>query len=70
MRVLDLPGLEYTFAETQANTEVVLGNVRDRSELVQACQGIEWVVHRAAIVLPLSEENHDLAHSVNHIEGT
>jgi FlaA1/EpsC-like NDP-sugar epimerase len=49
---------------------VVLGNVRDRSELAQACQGIEWVVHRAAIVLPLSEENHDLAHSVNNIEGT
>jgi hypothetical protein len=70
VRVLDLPGLEYTFAETQAHTEVVLGNVPDRSELAQACQGIEWVVHRAAIVLPLSEENHDLAHSANNIEDT
>ena len=25
MRVLDLPGLDYTFAETQANINVVLG---------------------------------------------
>jgi len=69
VRVLDLPGLEYTFAETQANTEMVLGNVRDRPGLAQACRGVEWAVHLAAIVLPLSEENHDLAHSVN-IEGT
>lgn len=43
--------------------------MRDRSELAQACQGVEWVVYPATIMLPLSEENHDLAHSVN-IEGT
>ena len=69
VRVLDLPGLEYTFAETQAHTEVVLGNVRDRSEVAQACQGIEWVVPWRLLCCPLSRENHDLAHSVK-IEGT
>lgn len=69
VRVFDLPGLDYSFAEGQANIEVVVGDVRDRPGLAQACRGVEWAVHLAAIMPPLSEENRDLAYSVN-VEGT
>ena len=69
VRVFDLPDLDYSLAEDYANIDVVVGDVRNRSELGQACQGVEWAVHLAAIMPPLSEENRDLAYSVN-VEGT
>jgi len=69
VRVFDLADLDYSFAEAQANIEVVVGDVRDRRGLADACQGLEWAVHLAAIMPPLSEEKRDLAYSVN-VEGT
>ena len=64
-----MPDLDYSFTEAQPNIEVVVGDLRDRSGLAQACRGVEWAVYLAAIMPPLSEENRDLAYSVN-VEGT
>lgn len=69
VRVFDLPDLDYSFSECHDTIEVVTGDVREELDLTGACEGIECVVHLAAIMPPLSEENQELARSVN-VEGT
>ena len=57
VRVLDLPNLDYSFANAHSNIEVFHGD------------GIDWTVHLAAIMPPMSEKNNELAYRIN-IEGT
>ena len=69
VRVLDLPDLDYSFADAHTNINVFHGDIRERSDLKQVCDGIDWAVHLAAIMPPVSEENTELAGRIN-IEGT
>jgi UDP-glucose 4-epimerase len=69
VRVFDLPDVDYNFASGQPGMEVIQGDLRDQSVLSRLCSGIDWMVHLAAIIPPLSETNQDLTHTVN-IEGT
>jgi UDP-glucose 4-epimerase len=69
VRIFDLPEIDYDFTIGQSGMEVTPGNLLDRGALAKACAGVEWVVHLAAIMPPLSETNQDLARTVN-IEGT
>ena len=69
VRVLDLPDLEYSFTNTHPNIEVFHGDICEKSDLTRACNGIDWAVHLAAIMPPISEENIELANRIN-IEGT
>lgn len=68
-RVLDLPELDYSFADAHPNIEVFPGDICEKSDLTRACDGIDWAVHLAAIMPPLSEENNALARRIN-IDGT
>jgi nucleoside-diphosphate-sugar epimerase len=45
------------------------GDLRDEAALSRACSGVDWVVHLAAIMPPVSETNQNLARTIN-IEGT
>jgi nucleoside-diphosphate-sugar epimerase len=69
VRVLDLPELDYSFADTHTNIHVFPGDICDQSDAVQAADGVDWAVHLAAIMPPLSEENTELAERINN-EGT
>ena len=69
VRVLDLPDLDYSFTNGHANIEVFQGDICEKSDLTRACDGIDWAVHLAAIMPPMSEENNELADRIN-IEGT
>jgi nucleoside-diphosphate-sugar epimerase len=69
VRVLDLPDLDYSFTNAHTNIEVFHGDICEKSDLTRACDGIDWVVHLAAIMPPMSEENKALANRIN-IEGT
>jgi nucleoside-diphosphate-sugar epimerase len=69
VRVLDLPDLDYSFTDAHTNIEVFHGDICEKSDLTRACDGIDWAVHLAAIMPPMSEENNELANRIN-IEGT
>jgi nucleoside-diphosphate-sugar epimerase len=69
VRVLDLPDLDYSFTNAHTNIEVFQGDICQKSDLMQACEGVDWAVHLAAIMPPMSEENRELANRIN-IEGT
>jgi nucleoside-diphosphate-sugar epimerase len=69
VRVFDLPEADLSFADEQDNIQMVMGDLIRRSDLEPACQGIDWAVHLAAIMPPLSETNRELAEKVN-VEGT
>src|SRR4030042_590590 len=69
VRLFDLPEVDYDFAAGQPGLEVTPGDLRDQAALSRACSGVDWVVHLAAIMPPVSETNQDLARMVN-IEGT
>jgi nucleoside-diphosphate-sugar epimerase len=49
--------------------EVVWGDVRDADAVHRACDGVEAVVHLAAVIPPASEERPDAARAVN-VTGT
>jgi UDP-glucose 4-epimerase len=69
VRVFDLPDVDYDFISGQPSMEVIQGDLRDQSVLSRLCSGVDWMIHLAAIMPPLSETNQDLSHTVN-IEGT
>lgn len=69
VHVLDLPDLDYSFTNAHTNIEVFHGDICEKSDLIRACDGIDWAVHLAAIMPPISEENNELANRIN-IEGT
>jgi nucleoside-diphosphate-sugar epimerase len=69
VRVFDLPDLDYSFTNAHTNIDVFPGDICEKSDLTRACDGIEWAVHLAAIMPPMSEENNELANRIN-IEGT
>lgn len=69
IRIFDLPEVDYEFATGQPGIEVIKGDLRDQSVLSRLCSGVDWVIHLAAIMPPLSEINQNLTRTVN-IEGT
>jgi nucleoside-diphosphate-sugar epimerase len=69
VRIFDLPEADFSFAEDQDNIQVVAGDLAHRTDLEQACKGIDWAIHLAAVMPPLSEMNRELAQKVN-VEGT
>jgi UDP-glucose 4-epimerase len=69
VRLFDLPEIDYDFAAEIPGLELTTGDLRDQAALSNACDGADWVVHLAAIMPPASENNQNLARTVN-IEGT
>lgn len=69
VRVLDLPDLDYSFANAHNNIQVFHGDICEKADLTRACDGIDCAVHLAAIMPPMSEKNNELANRIN-IEGT
>ena len=49
--------------------EIVWGDIRDKKTVESIVEGIDWIIHLAAIIPPLAYERPELAYAVN-VEGS
>lgn len=69
VRIFDTQRLDDQFISENSNIEIFTGDIRDCDAVSAACKDVNAVVHLAAVMPPLSEENRTLARAVN-IDGT
>ncbi|MBI3325850.1 MAG: NAD(P)-dependent oxidoreductase [Nitrospinae bacterium] len=69
VRIFDLPGMNYAGLEGVEGVEIVKGSITDRDTVHQAVQGVEAVVHLAALLPPASERDRAHTFAVN-VDGT
>lgn len=68
-RVFDLPQVDYSPFEGMAGVEIVKGDIRDKDVVRQAVEGVDAVLHLAALIPPASERNRDVTMAIN-VGGT
>ena len=69
VRVFDLPSADFSPFESDPEVEVASGDITSPSDVAAAVDGVETLVHLAAILPPVSESNPELTNRVN-VEGT
>jgi UDP-glucose 4-epimerase len=69
VRVFDLPSMNYAGLEGVDEIEVIMGDVTDADTVRRAVDGVEAVIHLAAILPPASERDRAKTFAVN-VEGT
>lgn len=69
VRILDLPGVNYEGLEGRTGFEVLPGDIGDANYLEGAFTGCDVVVHLAAVLPPVADDNRELAQRVN-VDGT
>lgn len=69
VKILDLPGVSYDGLEDQAGYEILPGDIGDGDYLRAAFAGCEAVVHLAAVLPPVADDNPALTQRVN-VDGT
>jgi nucleoside-diphosphate-sugar epimerase len=69
VRVFDLPSVNWIPLETLGRVDLFKGDITDPEQTSRACNGVDAVIHLAAIMPPKSEENEKLTSKVN-VEGT
>jgi len=69
VRVFDLPTMNYAGLEGEDGIEVVKGDITNGDTVRRAVDGIETVIHLAAILPPASERDRARTFAVN-VEGT
>ena len=68
-RVFDLPDLNYSELRDLGNVEIFPGDITQPQAVEPAVEGVEAVIHLAALLPPTSERDRSLTFSVN-VEGT
>jgi nucleoside-diphosphate-sugar epimerase len=69
VRVFDLPGMNYAGLEGVDGIEVIKGDITDVDTVRRAVDGVDAVIHLAAILPPVSERNRAKTFAVN-VDGT
>ena len=69
VRVFDLPSMNYAGLEGVDGIEVIKGDITDADTVRRAVDGVEAVIHLAAILPPASERDRARTFAVN-VEGT
>ena len=69
VRVFDLPSMSYAGLEGEDGIEVVKGDITDGAAVQRAVDGVEAVIHLAAILPPAIERERARTFAVN-VEGT
>ncbi|HJO06512.1 MAG TPA: NAD(P)-dependent oxidoreductase [Chloroflexota bacterium] len=69
VKIMDLPGVNYEGLEGQPGHEILPGDIGDIDYLRASFAGCEAVVHLAAVLPPVADDNPDLAERVN-VGGT
>ncbi len=68
VRVFDLPHVDWSHVE-RIGAEAFRGDITDEIRVVAACEGVDAVVHLAALLPPRSESSNELTMKVN-VQGT
>ncbi len=69
VKAFDLPHVDWSHVESLPNTTIHRGDITDPDDVEKACRDAEAVVHLAAVLPPVSEENRELTQRVN-VQGT
>jgi nucleoside-diphosphate-sugar epimerase len=69
VRVFDLPVVNWSYLEAIKGVNIFKGDVTDPGQASRACQGVDALIHLAAIMPPKSEVSEKLTLNVN-VEGT
>lgn len=69
LRILDLPSCDFSFFDGWEDTRVLPGDILDTASLQQALDGVDWLLHLAAILPPASEVDRNRTFRVN-VDGT
>lgn len=68
IRVFDLPNVDYSFFDDM-EVEIVKGDIRDKDVVREAGEGVDAILHLAALLPPASERDRELTMSIN-VGGT
>jgi len=68
VKIFDLPSANYDGFDPK-KTEIIKGDLNNESDLISGISDVDSVVHLAAILPPLANENEELAKKVN-VDGT
>ena len=69
VRAFDLPSADFSPFDSDPDIEVAAGDITLASDVAAAVEGVETMIHLAAILPPFSEHNPALTNHVN-VEGT
>lgn len=69
VRIFDLPFMDFSGLEGEANVEVVKGDITEKVAVEKAVDNVGGVLHLAALLPPNSERDRDKTFAVN-VEGT
>ena len=69
VRAFDLPSADFSPFDSDSDIEVAAGDITSASDVAAAVEGVETMIHLAAILPPFSEHNPALTNHVN-VEGT
>ncbi len=69
IRAFDLSSVDFSGLEGRDNIEIVRGNITDKRAVASCVEGVGAVVHLAALLPPVSEDDSGLTHGVN-VGGT
>ncbi len=68
-RVFDLPQVDYSFFEGVRGVDILKGDIRDEATARAAVEGVDAVLHLAALIPPASERNRATTLAIN-VGGT
>ncbi|MCX6655229.1 MAG: NAD(P)-dependent oxidoreductase [Candidatus Bathyarchaeota archaeon] len=69
VRVFDLPAVNWSYLEALKGVNLFKGDITDPEQASRACEGIDALIHLAAIMPPKSEASEKLTLKVN-VEGS
>lgn len=69
VRIFDLPQMDFSGLENNDRIDIIKGDVTDPDDVAKSVQGVDAVIHLAAILPPNSERNRDVTFRVN-VGGT
>ena len=69
IRAFDLPSADFSPFDSDPEIEVTAGDITSPSDVAAAVDGVDTMIHLAAILPPLSEVNPELTDRVN-VQGT
>ena len=69
IRAFDLPSADFSPFDSDPEIEVAAGDITSPSDVAEAVDRVDTMIHLAAILPPLSEVNLELTNHVN-VEGT
>jgi nucleoside-diphosphate-sugar epimerase len=69
VRIFDLPFMDFSGLEGEANVEVIKGDITEKVAVEKAVDNVGGVLHLAALLPPSSERDRDKTFAVN-VEGT